>query len=124
MYAETAEAWCLAPQVGNPKFYGYTIEGSWVISGEGRPYDPNVGFARRVIPKSKGGAWELGVQFSRDDFNNAGVEGGDMGLGWVGVNWWQTPYWKYSIGYGTTGLTQNDTFGQLHRVQMRVQWVR
>jgi phosphate-selective porin OprO/OprP len=30
-----------------------------VLSGEHRPYDRKVGYARRVMPQGRGGAWEL-----------------------------------------------------------------
>lgn len=124
LLSEYSRAWVNAPLEDNPKFYGYTFVGGWVLTGENRPYDPNLGYATRIIPKKPSGAYEFVVQYSRNDFNDEDINGGAMGMGWVGLNWWQTPYWKYSVGYGTTGLTRDNSFGQMHRIQMRVQWVR
>jgi phosphate-selective porin OprO/OprP len=40
---------------GDPGFRGYYLVGSWVVTGENRPYDKKVGYARRVLPT---GRWE------------------------------------------------------------------
>ncbi|MBV8595598.1 MAG: hypothetical protein JOZ50_05035 [Candidatus Eremiobacteraeota bacterium] len=121
--SEYSRAWVNAPEVGNPNFYGYYFVGSWVLTGENRPYDTNAGYATRIIPTKPSGAYEFVVQYSRVNLSDAGVSGGTQGLGWVGFNWWQTPYWKYSLGYGTAGLTRFDSFGQMHRIQLRIQYL-
>jgi len=68
-----------ATQVANPSFYGFYITGSWIITGEHRPYDRNVGFARRVIPRRRFGAVELAARYSRLDLNDKSVHGGVVG---------------------------------------------
>jgi phosphate-selective porin OprO/OprP len=48
-----------APLSGSPSFQGGYIGASWVVTGDARPYDPNVGYARRVKPGGTHGAIEL-----------------------------------------------------------------
>lgn len=121
-YGEYSRAWVNAPAVRNPEFFGYYVLGSWVITGESRPYDRANGYGKRIIPMRPSGAWELVARFSRDNLNSGLVNGGAMGLGYVGVNWWRNAYWKFGLGYGFTGLTADDKFGTMHRLLMRVQW--
>jgi len=122
LYGEYARAWVNAPASLDPEFFGYYILGSWVITGESRPYDRATGYGKRIIPTKPSGAWELVARFSRDNLNSGLVNGGTMGLGYAGVNWWRNAYWKFGVGYGFTGLTADHAFGIMNRVQLRVQW--
>jgi len=122
LYSEYVRAWVNAPASLNPEFFGYYILGSWVITGESRPYDRAVGYGKRIIPTRPSGAWELVARFSRNDLNSGLVNGGAMGLGYAGVNWWRNAYWKFGLGYGITGLTADHVFGIMKRLQFRVQW--
>ena len=55
---------------GNPEFNGSYITGSYVLTGENRPYDKRVGYARRIIPKSRWGAVELVGRFGYVDLDD------------------------------------------------------
>jgi phosphate-selective porin OprO/OprP len=122
LYGEYARAWANAPESLDPEFFGYYVLGSWVITGESRPYDRTNGYGKRIIPVKPSGAWELVAQFSRDDLNSGLIKGGAMGVGYAGVNWWRNAYWKFGLGYGFTGLTADNSFGIMKRLQFRVQW--
>ncbi len=122
LQGEYVRAWVNAPAFLNPEFFGYYILGSWVLTGESRPYDRATGYGKRIIPTKPSGAWELVAQFSRDNLNSGLVNGGTMGIGYAGVNWWRNAYWKFGLGYGITGLTADNSFGIMKRIQMRVQW--
>jgi phosphate-selective porin OprO/OprP len=122
LYSEYARAWVNAPSSLNPEFFGYYVLGSWVITGESRPYDRANGYAKRIMPTRPSGAWELVARFSRDSLDSGLINGGTMGLGYAGVNWWRNEYWKFSLGYGIAGLTQDNQFGVMKRLQIRVQW--
>jgi phosphate-selective porin OprO/OprP len=74
--AEYNRAWVASPASGDPGFSGYYVTGSWVLTGETRPYDRTVGYARRVMPEGRWGAPELVVRFSHVDLNNGAVQGG------------------------------------------------
>jgi len=53
--AEYDEAHVASPETGDPQFRGYYVTGAWVVTGEHRPYDRKVGYARRVMPAGNWG---------------------------------------------------------------------
>ncbi|OYU14936.1 MAG: hypothetical protein CFE37_08665 [Alphaproteobacteria bacterium PA4] len=112
-----------APTRGNPHFNGWYITGSWVLTGEARPYDRNVGYARRVIPTGYWGAPELVARISRVDLDDGGVSGGHYFKTYAGLNWWATTRWKYGLGWGHTWLDSKGEQGQADAVLARIQWV-
>jgi phosphate-selective porin OprO and OprP len=112
-----------SPTLDDPDFSGWYLTGSWVITGETRPYDRNVGYARRVIPKGYGGAPELVVRFSSVDLDSGPVSGGSFDKTYLGVNWWATTRWKFGVGWGHTWLDRNGLNGESDTILTRVQWV-
>ncbi len=85
---------------GNPRFYGYYITGSWVITGEHRPYDRKVGYARRIIPEHRYGAWELVGRYGRVDLTDKAIQGGIMNVYSMNVSWWANRRFRISLGGG------------------------
>ena len=100
----------------NPRFDGYYLEGSWVITGEPHRYNaasasfqnprPRVAFS----PGNGWGAWELALRFSHTDLNfNEGldgaastansVRGGEQDIFTVGVNWYLNTNLKLLLNY-------------------------
>jgi phosphate-selective porin OprO/OprP len=122
-YGEYTRAWVSAPASENPEFFGYYVVGSWVLTGEHRGYAAAGGVAKQIIPLRPSGAWEFVTQYSRIDLNSGKIAGGNMGIGYVGVNWWKDRFWKFGVAYGVTGLTKSNTYGVTNRLQLRVQWV-
>jgi phosphate-selective porin OprO/OprP len=112
-----------SPTLDDPDFSGWYLTGSWVITGETRPYDRNVGYARRVIPKGYGGAPELVVRFSTVDLDSGPVSGGSFDKTYLGVNWWATTRWKFGVGWGHTWLDRNGLNGESDTILTRIQWV-
>lgn len=98
-----------SPALGDPEFSGWYVQGSWVLTGETRPYNPTE--ARFDAPKqnynfdpSTGawGAWELAARYSVLDLNHregafgaatptGGVRGGEQKIMTLGVNWYLNP---------------------------------
>ena len=103
-----------APTLNNPDFSGYHITGSWILTGEMRGYNRKGGIFSPV-PVSKSvyqngrGAWELAARWSNIDLNDGSVEGGDMDILSVGLNWWLTPFFNASFNYRWVSL---DRFGE------------
>ena len=62
-------------ETGDPQFRGWYVTGAWVVTGEHRPYDRKVGYARRVIPKGRWGAVELIARYGLVDVTDKGVDG-------------------------------------------------
>jgi phosphate-selective porin OprO/OprP len=121
--AEYNRAWVDSPAKGNPEFSGYYITGSWILTGETRPYDRTVGYARRVMPTGRWGAPELVARFSHDDLDDGAVQGGKFDKTYVGINWWATRRWKFGVGWGHTWLDRFGTTGVTDSVLTRIQWV-
>jgi len=121
--AEYNRAWVDSPSKGNPEFSGYYITASWVITGETRPYDRTVGYARRVMPESRWGAPEIVARFSHVDLDDADVQGGKFDKTYLGVNWWATRRWKVGFGWGHTWLDRFGKTGVTDSFLTRIQWV-
>ena len=92
------------PDLASPDFDGYWIGASWVLTGEMRPYNKksgtfgNVPIARTVYQGGKG-AWELSARWSSIDLSDGLVEGGEMDIASLGVNWWLTPIFSVGMNY-------------------------
>jgi len=114
----------LSQSLDNPKFNGWYILGSWVLSGDSRRYDQDMGYAREILPRSDYGAIELMTRYSKLDLDDKTIHGGEMSKLTIGINWWLDAYWKLSINCGKVNLNRFDTQGKSDIVLFRVQWVR
>ncbi len=123
MLAEYNRAWVASPSEGNPQFYGFYILGSWILTGENRPYDHTVGYTGRIVPKYYWGAPELVAQFSRIDLNDGPVKGGAFDETYLGVNWWLSRQWKLGFGWGHNRLDRFGKTGITDTFLSRIQWV-
>ncbi len=121
--AEVVTAAIDAPAVGNPHFGGWTLTASWVPTGESRPYDRNVGYARRIIPTGHWGAPEFVARLSRNDLDDGDIRGGRWTRASLGANWWATTRWRLGVNWGHVWLDRDGTKGQADLVLTRVQWV-
>jgi phosphate-selective porin OprO/OprP len=82
-----------SPQAGEPFFSGYHLTGSWAITGESRAYrkrgatfDPLP--IARPVNQGGWGAVELAFRYSNTDLTDGTVDGGEMDIYSLGVNWW------------------------------------
>ena len=121
--AEYTPSWISSDVSGNPNFYGCYILTSWVLTGESRPYDRTVGYARRIIPKHRFGAVELVGRFSNVDLEDEEIHGGEFYKTYFGTNWWATRRAKFGIGWGHTWLDRFGTIGETDHLQVRTQFV-
>lgn len=112
-----------APTVGNPAFHGFYLTGSWVITGEARPYDRDVGTAGRLVPHGRFGAPELVVRYAAVDLDDARVHGGRYERLDLGVNWWISRQWKLGGVWGRTWLESGGVTGLTDSALMRLQWI-
>lgn len=121
--AEGVIAEASAPESDDPSFSGWYVTGSWVLTGESRPYDRAVGYARRVLPEGRWGAPELVARISHVDLDDGPVRGGSFDKVYIGFNWWATRRWKFGIGWGRTRLDRFEATGTTESLLTRVQWV-
>jgi phosphate-selective porin OprO/OprP len=101
----------------NPKFNGWYVEGSWLLTGEARKYNLNTfAFDAPTIdhPFSPAdgtwGAFELAARYSDMDLNyHAGlpgvapttdaVRGGEQRITSIGMNWYMNPIVRFMLEY-------------------------
>ena len=107
----------------NPTLDGYYLTGSWVITGEHRPYDRKAGYARRILPQGRWGSVEVIGRYGHVDLEDRSVHGGTMDGWWAGVNWWATRRLKMSVGYGNIDLDRFGAEGNTKTLLSRVQWI-
>lgn len=91
--------------VGDPNFWAASVQASYFLTGEHRPYKTSSGSFGRVKPlknydKDGGlGAWELAARFSYLDLNDGFVKGGRLRDLTLGLNWYLNPnvrtMWNY-----------------------------
>jgi len=93
-----------APALGNPTFSGYHVAGTWSLSGEMRPYNRRSGVLGSLpvaqdIHQGGYGAVELGLRWSHVDLSDAAIDGGEMQIATVGINWWLSSIFAVSLNY-------------------------
>jgi phosphate-selective porin OprO/OprP len=121
--AEYNQAAVNSAATGDPGFSGYYVTASWVLTGETRPYDRTVGYARRVMPAGRWGAPELVARVAHVDLNDGAVQGGQFNLTYLGLNWWATRRWKFGFGWSRTKLDRFGTTGVTDSYLTRLQWI-
>jgi phosphate-selective porin OprO and OprP len=99
-----------------PSFGGYYLQGSWLITGESRRYNPATGSFQNPRPKSPfahhggWGAFELAARFSHTDLNflegdlgtapvAGAIRGGEQDVLALGFNWYLNPNVKVLLNY-------------------------
>ena len=102
-----------APNLDNPDFSGYYLTGSWALTGEMRRYNRNSGiFSPLPIARSVNdggwGAWEVAARWSEIDLTDGSIDGGEMEIFSLGLNWWLSPIFSVNLNYRWITL---DRFG-------------
>ena len=120
---EYVRAWVNATQVANPSFYGFYVAGSWIITGEHRPYDRNVGFARRPIPQHRWGAFEVDARYSHLDLDDKSVDGGVLDKGLLELSWYPNRFWRLAVAGGYASLDRAGLNGSTAILQTRIQFL-
>jgi phosphate-selective porin OprO and OprP len=129
------------PAVGvtNPNFSGWYVEGSWVITGEYRKYNPATASYTRPSPSEpfdplsgSFGAWELAGRYSSTDLNYdmtssvAGdrVFGGAQDIWSAGLNFYPNDTLKFMFDYQDVRLRDIGALnnnGGFNTVEVRAQ---
>jgi phosphate-selective porin OprO/OprP len=114
-----------APAAGDPTFSGYHITGSWVFSGEMRPFNRKNGLFRPVpvansVYDGGWGAWEFSTRYSSIDLADGAIDGGEMDIFSLGASWWLTPFFNVNMNYRHIVLTQGGVTGKSDGVMARL----
>lgn len=110
--------------VGTPSYDGFYVYGSWLITGEHRPFRRSTAVFDRVIPRANVtdgglGAWELALRYSSVDLNDGGLDGGRLNDITAGVNWYLHPNVKIQVNYVNAKLDRGTANGTTHIVEGR-----
>ena len=112
-----------SPETGDPKFLGWYVAGSWVLTGESRPYVRAGGYAGGIVPSRRWGALELVGKYSRLDLTDELVEGGELDKWHFGLNWWCSTQWKVGLSWGDADLDKEGLVGNTKMLLLRLQWL-
>ena len=111
-----------SPDFDDPTFTSYYVSTMYTLTGEMRPYFKGKGVFR-AVPVSHSvydggiGAWEVGARFSSTDLTEGLVEGGEIDVMTLGINWWLTT--KFMVGFNAK-RSWTDRFGEEGKADMFV----
>lgn len=86
---------------GTPRFWGWSAQASWRVTGEARTYDARSGVFGRVVPTRPGGgggfgAVEIGLRAGQVDLNDGLIAGGRMTTFGAVINWYPVTHTRFS----------------------------
>ena len=114
-----------AEELLDPVFAGYHLTASYVLTGEMRGYNPHNGLFRPVPvarPVNRGGwgAWEVSGRYSSLDLTDGTIEGGEMEIASLGLNWWLSETTSFGLNYRQVELTSEGETGVSHGAMARI----
>ncbi len=114
-----------APALGDPNFSGYHITGSWVLSGEMRQYRKNIGIfgpvpVAKSVYQGGWGAWEASFRWSSLDLTDGLIDGGEMDILSLGLNWWLSPVFNFNMNYRYITLDRFGVKGNSSGIMTRI----
>ena len=114
-----------SPQSGNPFFSGYHLTGSWAVTGEMRGYRKRSGTfdplpVARPVNQGGWGTVELAFRYSNTDLTDGTVDGGEMDVYSLGVNWWFTRSAHLALNYRYINLDRFGTQGDSSGLNARI----
>lgn len=114
-----------SPVLQAPFLFGYSLSGSWIISGEMRPYRERNGIfdpvpVARPVNLGGWGAWEVAARYSFLDLDDGELQGGAMDTYSLGLNWWLAHNSSVGINYRYIILERFDTEGHSSGFNIRL----
>jgi phosphate-selective porin OprO/OprP len=130
LHAEYIDTQVDSPSSGDLNFGGYHITGSWIISGEMREYRRSSGIlgpipVSRSVYQGGWGAWELSARWSSLDLADGPIDGGEMDILSLGLNWWLSPIFNVNMNYryieNDVGGISGDASGFMTRIMLSLE---
>jgi phosphate-selective porin OprO/OprP len=114
-----------SPESGDPSFSGYHLTGSWAVTGETRAYRKRSGTFDPLpvsMPVNRGGwgALELALRYSNLDLTDGTVDGGEMDILSLGINWWFSRSAHFGVNYRHISLDRIGTQGTSSGLNARI----
>ena len=102
--------------LNDPTLDGYHLTLSWLMTGGVRSYNRRNGTLGRVpiirtVEQGGWGTWETAIRWSELDLNDRALEGGDLDVLSLGLNWYLNPVMTANINYRYITLDKADEFG-------------
>ena len=106
-----------ASALGDPVFSGFSVTGSWVLSGEMRAYNRRSGTfgpvsVSRSVDVGGSGSWEVALRYSNLDLNEGAVAGGQMEIYSLAVNWFASSLLRATLNYRHIVLDRDGLVGR------------
>jgi len=125
LHAELVDARVASSALGDPRFRGYHVTGSWSLTGEMREYNRRSGIFNRVpiarsVDDGGPGSWEAAVRLSNLDASDGFVDAGDMEILSLGLNWWLSPVFAINFNYRWIDLDRGGLIGDSSGFMSRV----
>jgi phosphate-selective porin OprO/OprP len=123
--AELVRGVVSSPELGDLTFGGYHVTGSWILTREMRAYNRHNGtfgpvpVSRSVYQGGKG-TWEVTARYSSIDLSDGAVQGGQMGIFSLGLNWWLTPTFGTNFNYRHIVLDRYGIRGRSNGIMYRL----
>jgi len=110
---------------GDPFFHGYHLSGSWAVTGEMRAYRKRSGVfdplpVARPVNRGGWGTLETAFRYSRLDLTDGAVDGGEMDIYSLGLNWWLTRWAQFGVNYRYIFLDRFGTKGDSSGLNARL----
>ncbi len=83
----------------NLDFYGAYVQGSWILTGESRPYNAKQGVFTKLTPLHNYGAWEFALRYSTLNLDNNDITGGKEDNFTLGLNWYANYNVRFMLNY-------------------------
>ena len=117
-----------SPESGDPHFSGYHLTGSWAVTGETRAYRKRSGTfdplpVSRPVKQGGWGALELAARYSSLDLTDGTVDGGEMDILSLGINWWFSRSTTFSLNYRYISLDRAGLQGNSSGLNARIQLI-
>ena len=114
-----------APLSGAPFLSGYYLTGTWALTGEMRAYRKRSGTfnplpVARPVTQGGWGAVELAFRYSNTDLTDGTLEGGEMDIYSLGVNWWFSRSASLSVNYRHVSLDRSAIQGDSSGLNARI----
>jgi phosphate-selective porin OprO/OprP len=110
---------------GDPYFHGYHLSGSWAVTGEMRAYRKRSGIfnplpVSRPVNQGGWGTLETAVRYSRLDLIDGTVDGGELDILSLGLNWWLTRWSQFGVDYRYIFLDRFGAKGESSGLNLRL----
>jgi phosphate-selective porin OprO and OprP len=109
------------PTVGSGlTFNGWYVEGSWILTGESRPYiassasygSPKPAHPFLLSPGGGRGAWELAGRYSVSDLNSGTIFGGKQEIASAGLSWYPNDHVRFLLQGSHVDVDRLDSTGR------------